>query len=129
MVNDYAMIHNKVSEFLYKPIVEVVEGLALRRETFKNLREDKFWKRALPLWSKMYVEKIQKPIQCHRKEMAKKFANRVDYVDLSAFGVGIDNKTNQTQNMVDYDALAEKYSGTGKLYTKLEEINRITDFF
>ena len=38
MVNDYAMINNKVSEFLYKPISEIVEGVALRRETFKNLR-------------------------------------------------------------------------------------------
>ena len=44
----------------------------------------------------MYEEKIQKPILCHRKEMAKKFANRVDYVDLSAFGVGINNNANQT---------------------------------
>ena len=36
-MNDYAIIHNKVSEFLYKPIVENVEGLALRRETFRNI--------------------------------------------------------------------------------------------
>ena len=61
-MNDYAMIHNKVSEFLYKPVVEIVEGLALRIETFKNLRYEKFWKRALPLWSRKYVEKVQKPL-------------------------------------------------------------------
>jgi len=31
--------------------------------------------------------------------------------------------------MIDYDALAEKYSGTGKLYAKLQEINKFTDLF
>lgn len=62
MMNDYAMIHNKVSEFLYKPVSENIEGLALRRETFNALISEKFWKRALPLWSKNYVKNIQKPI-------------------------------------------------------------------
>lgn len=62
MMNGYAMIHNKVSEFLYKPVSENIEGLALRRETFNNLIEEDFWKRALPLWSEQYVNNIQKPI-------------------------------------------------------------------
>jgi hypothetical protein len=35
MINDYAMIHEKVSEFIYMPIIETVEGLALRKENFK----------------------------------------------------------------------------------------------
>jgi len=43
MMNDYAMVNNKVSEFLYKPVSEFIEGLALRRETFNDLREEKFW--------------------------------------------------------------------------------------
>ena len=50
MVNDYAMIKNKVSEFLYKPISDVVEGCVLRRDTFKKIRTELFWNRALPLW-------------------------------------------------------------------------------
>ena len=123
------MIHNKVSEFLYKPVSENIEGLALRRETFNNLIEEDFWKRALPLWSEQYVNKIQKPINEHRNEMAKKFTNRIDYVDLSAFGVGIDLSNNQNEEIVDYDMLKEKYSGTGKLYNKLESLNKVLDNF
>ena len=129
MMNNYAMIHNKVSEFLYKPVSENIEGLALRRETFNNLIEEDFWKRALPLWSEQYVNKIQKPINEHRNEMAKKFTNRIDYVDLSAFGVGIDLSNNQNEEIVDYDMLKEKYSGTGKLYNKLESLNKVLDNF
>jgi hypothetical protein len=33
-INDYAMISGKVSEFLYMPIMEHVNGLALRRAIF-----------------------------------------------------------------------------------------------
>lgn len=123
IMNDYAMIHNKVSEFLYQPIVEVVEGLALRRETFNHLIKNKFWKRTLHLWSEQYQKKIQKPVQDHRTEMAKRFTNRVDYVDLSAFGVGITSNNNLTEKIIDYDVLIDKYSGTGKLYSKLEKVN------
>jgi len=48
--------------------------------------------------------------------MAKKFSNRIDYVDLSAFGIGIDNGKNFVEEIIDYDSLIEKYTGTGKLY-------------
>ena len=61
--------------------------------------------------------------------MAKKFTNRIDYVDLSAFGVGIDLSNNQNEEIVDYDMLKEKYSGTGKLYNKLESLNKVLDNF
>lgn len=62
--------------------------------------------------------------------MAKKFTNRIDYVDLSAFGVGIDlTSGNQNEELVDYDQLVDKYSGTGKLYNKLESLNKVLDNF
>jgi len=48
-MNDFAIIHNKVSEFLYKPITEKLEGLGLRREVFRELTQNKFWKRTLKL--------------------------------------------------------------------------------
>jgi|TARA_B110000285_G_C15108415_1_gene609478 hypothetical protein len=48
-MNDYAIIHNKVSEFLYKPITEKLEGLGLRREVFRKLAGGKFWRRTLKL--------------------------------------------------------------------------------
>ena len=43
VVNEYAIIHNKVSEFLYQPILENVDGLALRRSTFISLISDNYW--------------------------------------------------------------------------------------
>ena len=89
-MNDFAIIHNKVSEFLYKPITEKLEGLGLRREVFRELTQNKFWKRTLKLQSKVYIKKIQKPLMDHREEMSKMFNNRIDYVDLSAFGVGVE---------------------------------------
>ena len=49
-MNDFAIIHNKVSEFLYKPITEKLEGLGLRREVFRELAQNKFWKRTLKLY-------------------------------------------------------------------------------
>lgn len=35
VINDYAIINEKVSEFIYMPILENVQGLALRKEKFK----------------------------------------------------------------------------------------------
>lgn len=61
--------------------------------------------------------------------MAKKFSNRIDYVDLSAFGVGIGNGKNFVEEIVDYDKLVDKYTGTGKLYNKLSNLNGIMDKF
>ena len=34
IINDYSCLHNKSSEFLYKPI-DVVEAFAIRREKFR----------------------------------------------------------------------------------------------
>ena len=38
-INDYAMITSKVSEYLYMPIIEHVDGLILRRNVFVRLFE------------------------------------------------------------------------------------------
>ena len=97
-MNDYAIMHNKVSEFLYKPITEKLEGLGLRREVFIELSHNKFWKRTLKLQSKVYIKKVQKPLMDHREEMSKMFNNRIDYVDLSAFGVGVDAQIQHQHN-------------------------------
>lgn len=37
VINDYAIIHNKVSEFLYQPIVENVDGLSIDRSKFLEI--------------------------------------------------------------------------------------------
>ena len=59
VVNDYAIIHNKVSEFLYQPLIENVEGLTIERSKMLNILQDNFWKRFLPQWTKGYEKKIQ----------------------------------------------------------------------
>ena len=38
--------------------------------------------------AKRYKFIIQEPLHEHRDEMASKFENRIDYVDISAYGVG-----------------------------------------
>lgn len=65
-INDCAIISNKVSEFLYKPIIENVEGYAICRQAFLRLIADSFWQRYLPSWKKMYKKSVQIPILQHR---------------------------------------------------------------
>jgi hypothetical protein len=43
VVNDYAMLTDKVSEYLYMPIIEHVNGLVLRRKSFVKLYEEHYW--------------------------------------------------------------------------------------
>jgi hypothetical protein len=37
VINDYALIRNKVSEFVYLPIIDCMEGLAMRKHNFNKL--------------------------------------------------------------------------------------------
>lgn len=57
-VNDYAIIRNKVSEFLYQPIIENVETYAIKRKVLNELLEDNFWKKFVPIWIRTYERKI-----------------------------------------------------------------------
>ena len=66
----------------------------MRREVFNNLLKDQFWKKYMPLWTKSYERRIQKVVHEHRDEMAERFTNQIDYVDLSAFGVGVNTAKN-----------------------------------
>jgi len=38
--------------------------------------------------AKSYKNNIQQPLQLHRYDMAGKFKTRIDYVDISAYGIG-----------------------------------------
>ena len=40
-INDYECIHNKCSEFLYKPIEDKIEALSMRRENFIRVMHKK----------------------------------------------------------------------------------------
>lgn len=100
VVNEYALMHDRVSEFLYKPIIEHVEGLAMRRAEFREMIEDPYWKKFLPQWDRHYKKRIQNVVTEHRDETSQKFKNRIDYVDLGAFGVGIGEGPNIAENQI-----------------------------
>jgi signal-transduction protein with cAMP-binding, CBS, and nucleotidyltransferase domain len=58
--NDYAMIQEKVSEFIYMPIIETVHCLALRKENFTQLfKMPFFYKKYKNRWCKRYKKTIQ----------------------------------------------------------------------
>ena len=98
-INDYSCVYNKNSEFLYTP-VEKVEAFAVRRENFNSLMSDligkkmkyfvheKFQRKLKAYITKNYKDLIQEPLYEHRNETAGKYENRIDYVDMSAYGVG-----------------------------------------
>ena len=90
-INDYSCIMNRVSEFLYKPI-DVVEGLAVRKENFQEMMQDPMAKKMLKQIKFAYKCQIQEPLQIHRDQTACLFENRIDYVDISAFGAGYANE-------------------------------------
>ena len=48
-----------------------------------------YWKRMKVLWKTAYRVKIQEPMHEHREETVEKFYNRIDSVDVRAFGVGV----------------------------------------
>lgn len=120
VVNDYAIIHNKVSEFLYQPLIDDVEGLIIDRSNMLKILQENFWKRFLPQWTRTYERKIQSIVVEHRREMALKFKNRIDYVDLGAFGMNTDESNNVTEiKLKQFNTMIEKYSGVGLLHYRL----------
>jgi hypothetical protein len=72
-------------------------------------------KELLPKVKHNYINQIREPVVAHREIEARKFQTRIDYVDLSAFGVGVKfsdedkNKAQlqQTQDLI--DKLCNKY--------------------
>ena len=68
VINDYAMLRKKVSEFVYMPIIDNVEGLAMRKEHFVSLFKKPFWKKNFAKsWCRMYVSTIKKVVNEHRQ--------------------------------------------------------------
>ena len=58
----------------------------------------------------------------NREEMALKFKNRIDYVDLSAFGVGLGEEGNNINDarINKFNYFVDKYSGIGLIHAQLE---------
>lgn len=126
VVNDYAIIKNKVSEFLYQPIIENVDGYAIKRSVFQQLLEDPWWKRFVPLWVKTYQRKIQNIVLNHRLDMTNKFKNRIDYVDLGAFGVETENDKHDHAKLIhdskldDFNFIIDKFTQSGGVAYQLD---------
>lgn len=80
-INDYSCLHNKCSEFLFTPL-EPTEALAVRRENFNIAMEDPFSSKLKVEIANIYRYVIQEPLHEHRDEMAQRFKNRIDYVNI-----------------------------------------------
>lgn len=102
-INDYSCLFNKCSEFLYKPI-DFVEALSIRKENFNEQMEDPLAKRLKQNIMRKYKYVIQEPLHEHRDEMASRFENRIDYVDISAYGIGkvkVQNEIKKADKVLD----------------------------
>lgn len=65
----------------------------------------------------------------HRDLQARQVANRIDYVDLRAFGVGIeiDNEDYYRENSKLLEQSIQNFCHDGRLTTKLERFNIVLD--
>jgi hypothetical protein len=89
VIGDFSCLHNKVSEFMYKPM-DMISGFAIKKDKFAQVINDTLGKKLIPRVEKNYTNAIRTPVSAHREVTARKFQTRIDYVDLSAFGVGVD---------------------------------------
>jgi hypothetical protein len=77
-------------------------------------------------WCRGYVQTIKKPVEEHRAMTADKFKNRVDYVDMSAFGVGFKQKAVGIEGF-DHETVSKllgQATGFGRLSAQLYDMNR-----
>jgi hypothetical protein len=112
------MLRNRVSEFIYMPVKDKVEGLSVNKSDWNKLFKISFFKKNyFRSWCENYVENIKRPVEEHRSLTSEKFKNRVDYVELSAFGVDFKQKKNEI-NILDNRAIKKmlkRSKGIGKL--------------
>lgn len=81
---------------------------------------------------KAYKNKIRDPINQHRDVQARKFQTRIDYVDLSAFGVGVkfEDVDNFKADCEQIDLTIQKYCCKyGRLVQKLEMIDKYLNMY
>ena len=85
---------NKCSEFLYLPI-DTVEAFSMRKHLFSHILEYRQARHMKTEIALNYKYGIQEPVHEHRQELAEKFKNRVDYIDIHAYARG---KVNVSHN-------------------------------
>lgn len=128
-IGDFSCLNNKVSEFLYKAS-ETVTGFAIKKEKFTMIMRQSLAKQLISKIKHNYINKIREPVVSHREIEARKFQTRIDYVDLSAFGVGVKfsdidhNKTQLRQIQQTVERFCSKY---GRLLQTLEDLDQGVD--
>ena len=60
MIGDFACLHNKVSEFLYKPH-EVITGFAIKKQKFMQIVDDKVGQNLTRKICRNYIQNIRNP--------------------------------------------------------------------
>jgi hypothetical protein len=71
-INDYSIIQDRTSEFLYTPI-DVVEAFAMRKHDFEKIMKHPYARMIIPAVKKRYKEMVQKPLNIHRKDLSRKY--------------------------------------------------------
>jgi len=112
---------------LYKPH-DTIQGFAIKKEKFMQIIENNMGQHLVPKIKKNYVNRIRNFVHHHREIQARKFQTRIDYVDLSAFGVGVDfdDHDHFKEGCEEIERRIKTYSGRfGPLISKLNSIDRI----
>ena len=60
----------------------------MRRENFNETMEEPMAKYLKQEIARIYKYVIQEPLHEHRDEMSQRFQNRIDYVNIAAYGIG-----------------------------------------
>lgn len=124
------MLRDKVSEFSYKPVVDSAEGLVMRKNNWISIfKMPFFYKNYARDWCTKYLETIKKPIEEHRSLTAERFQNRIDYVEMSAFGVDYKLNKNEVEAYDDraIRKMIRKSRGIGRLAMGLSKLDEHMD--
>lgn len=124
IVGAFPCMTNKVSEFMYKPM-EIIQGFAIKKHNFNEILQNKVG-HGMKAKFQSYYSKLRQIVYAHRELEARKFKTRIDYVDLSAYGVNV-NYEDTDYHMEDskkIDDAIKKYTNPyHKLTSKLESLD------
>jgi hypothetical protein len=125
VIGDFSCIQNKVSEFLYESH-EYTCGFAIKRNAFITIMNSNTGKKLQQKVQNKYVYEIRNVVNQHRLIMGKKFKSRIDYVDLTVFGVNhkFDDKDIFAEKSNEITDQVQKYSSAyGRLNLRLSCID------
>ena len=78
IINDFSVINNKVSEFLYEAI-DKVQGFGIKKENFLKIIGHRMGKQIIPKLQRSY-QKLRDTVNNHREMESRKQKTRLDYV-------------------------------------------------